>query len=125
MSESASTYRVSARFLTNLCQQAFYGSVGATVSWILFWILSQQILPSQASSSFWDWIFSPTETISHLFPHQDRELIRCLAGPGMAMAALFGGLMDFLTWAFVRYEIQEKALVMRWIGWSRRLEWDV
>lgn len=125
MSEPITIYRVSKRFLVNLCQQAFYGMVGVIVSWSLFWMLSQQLLPAQAGSNPVLWLLSPRETAAQLIPHQERELLRCLVGPGLAVLVLFGGLVDFLTWVFVRYEIREDRLSLCWGGWSRNIAWDV
>lgn len=119
------TYRVSNRFLVNLCQQAFYGTVGVVVSWALFWVLSQQLLPAHVGTNSISWLLWSDELGGRLMPYHERELIRCLAGPGMAGAVLFGGLMDFLTWVFVRYEVRPDKLVMRWMWWSRRIDWDV
>lgn len=125
MSEPVSTYRVSRRFLVNLCRQAFCGAVGVVVSWVLFWVLSHQLLPAPVGSSSVSWLFPQQGTTPFPVPHYEREVIRYLVGPGLTMLVLVGGLIDFSTWAFVRYEVRPDKLVIRWAWWSRRIDWDV
>ena len=125
MSEPVPTHRVSKRFLVNLCQQAFYGAVGVVVSWGLFWVLSHQLLPVPVGGDPISWLHWQDRTTPERMPHYDREVIRCLVGPGMTVAVLIGGLLDFLTWVFVRYEVRVDKLAMRWGWWSRSIAWDV
>ena len=125
MSEQVPTYRVSRQFLINLCQQALYGMAGVVVSWILFWVLAEQLLPAPAGSTLLEWIRSPMRTAAKLSPYDEREMLRHLVGPALAIAVIIGGLADFFTWVFVRYEVHPTKLIIRWGPWSRGMEWDV
>lgn len=127
MSPPLVTYRVSRRFLWSLWRQAVFGSLGVIVSWTLFVWVSESLLPTPGFTSLTSDAMHPGELRFWLQPHQhrEREVLRFFVGPALALAVWFGGLVDFVSWVAVKYEVHPDRLVMRWRFWSREIAWDV
>lgn len=128
MNDAVPMFRVSPKYLWNLCQQAFSVALGILSGWMLFLLVSLWFFPignSDQLAGLPGRLFASLVSSSALSTIDFRELLRFGLGPALALCVVPGVLCDISSWAAVRYEIHPGFLRMRWQRLSRDVEWEL
>ncbi len=128
MNDAVPMFRVSSKYLWNLCQQAISVAFGILSGWALFLVFSLWFFPIETSEQLaglpgrlFDNLVSSSSISTLDFP----ELLRFALGPALALCVVPGVLGDISSWAAVRYEIHPGFLRMRWRRLIRDVEWEL
>lgn len=128
MNDDVRLFRVSPRYLWNLCQQGISVAVGILSAWVLFLVVSVWLLPIENTDQL---AGLPGRLLNELLSSSTfsmvnlRELLRFGLGPALALCVVPGVLADISSWAAVQYEIHPQFFRMRWRRLFRDVEWEL